>query len=68
MDRLTYCPVSLIQLLGRCTESGETGAGSLNAMLLKLPRMTECGKHPTALYFVLDILTGGFIGQLGLDA
>ena len=56
------------QVLGRFPGSRETGAGSLNAMLPKLPRMVECGKHPTTLHSVLSVLTGGFIGQLDLDA
>jgi len=30
--------------------------------------MAECGKHSTTIYFVLNVLPGGFIGQLGLGA
>ena len=68
MKSLTHCPISSIQVLGRFSDSRETGAGSPNVMLLKLPWIAECGKHPTTLHFLLDVLTGGFIGQLALDA
>jgi hypothetical protein len=68
MKSLTHHRSSSLQVLDGFPESGETGAGSLNVMLLKLLRMAECGRHPTTLHSVLNILTDGFIEQLALDA